>query len=62
MNVPLTSFENHLPRRVITGRGASESLVELCRANGWRQVFLVSDTASYVTGAMLAVDGGWTAQ
>ena len=51
MNAPLSSFENHLPRRVITGRGASESLVELCRANGWRQVFLVSDTG--VAGAGL---------
>ena len=47
----MTSFENHLPRRVITGRGASESLVELCRANGWRQVFLVSDAG--VAGAGL---------
>jgi len=43
MTPPLPCFENHLPRRVLTGRGASESLVELCRANGWRQVFLVSD-------------------
>lgn len=51
MNAPLSSFENHLPRRVITGRGASESLVEICRANGWRQVFLVSDAG--VAGAGL---------
>jgi alcohol dehydrogenase class IV len=51
MNLPLTSFENHLPRRVITGRGASDSLVELCRVNFWRQVFLVSDAG--VTGAGL---------
>lgn len=51
MNAPLSSFENHLPRWVVTGRGASESLVELCRANGWRQVFLVSDAG--VAGAGL---------
>jgi alcohol dehydrogenase class IV len=43
MNTPLASFENHLPRRVITGRGASESLAELCRANGWLRAFIVSD-------------------
>ena len=26
VNAPLTSFENYLPRRVIAGRGAGESL------------------------------------
>jgi hypothetical protein len=51
MNAPLASFENHLPRRVITGRGASESLVDLCRANGWRRAFIVSDAG--VAGAGL---------
>ena len=51
MNVPLTSFENHLPRRVITGRGASESLSGLCQANAWQRVFLVSDAG--VAGAGL---------
>ena len=51
MNIPFSFYENHLPRRVITGRGTSESLVELCRANGWRQVFLVSDAG--VAGAGL---------
>ena len=51
----MTSFENHLPRRVITGRGASESLVELCRANGWKQVFLVSDAGVAGAGLMRKV-------
>jgi alcohol dehydrogenase len=51
MNAPLASFENHLPRRVITGRGASESLAELCRANGWLRAFIVSDAG--VAGAGL---------
>jgi alcohol dehydrogenase len=51
MNTPLASFENHLPRRVITGRGASESLAELCRANGWLRAFIVSDAG--VAGAGL---------
>ena len=51
MNAPLSSFENHLPRRVITGRGASESLSGLCQANAWQRVFLVSDAG--VAGAGL---------
>ncbi len=55
INAPLSSFENYLPRRVITGRGASESLVELCRANGWRQVFLVSDAGVAGAGLMRKV-------
>ena len=51
MNSPLPSFENHLPRRVITGRGASQSLAALCQANGWSRVFVVSDAG--VAGAGL---------
>lgn len=51
MNPPQSTFENHLPRRVITGRGASQSLAELCAANGWRRPFIVSDTG--VAGAGL---------
>ena len=55
MSTRLSSFENHLPRRVITGRGASESLVELCRANAWRQAFLVSDAGVAGAGLLLKV-------
>ena len=51
MKPTLTAFENHLPRRVITGRGASESLLNVCREHGWRRVFLVSDAG--VAGAGL---------
>jgi alcohol dehydrogenase class IV len=51
MHSPLPSFENHLPRRVITGRGASQSLAALCQTNGWDRVFVVSDAG--VAGAGL---------
>jgi alcohol dehydrogenase class IV len=51
MHSPLPSFENHLPRRVITGRGASQSLAALCQTNGWSRVFVVSDAG--VAGAGL---------
>ena len=51
MRTPLPSFENHLPRRVITGRCASQSLVALCANHEWRRVFVVSDAG--VAGAGL---------
>src|SRR5215469_7191054 len=51
MDSPLPSFENHLPRRVITGRGASQSLAAVCQTNGWSRVFVVSDAG--VAGAGL---------
>jgi alcohol dehydrogenase class IV len=51
MHSPLPSFENHLPRRVITGRGASQFLAALCQTNGWNRVFVVSDAG--VAGAGL---------
>jgi alcohol dehydrogenase class IV len=51
MHSPLPSFENHLPRRIITGRGASQSLAALCQTNGWSRVFVVSDAG--VAGAGL---------
>jgi alcohol dehydrogenase class IV len=36
-------FENHLPRRVIFGRGASGNLAGNLTAAGWRRAFIVSD-------------------
>lgn len=44
-------YENHLPRRVISGRGATGRLVELCRAAGWTRAMVVSDRG--VAGAGL---------
>jgi alcohol dehydrogenase class IV len=37
------SFQNHLPRRIITGRGQSLLVGEVCIEQGWRKVFVVSD-------------------
>jgi alcohol dehydrogenase len=36
-------FENHLPRRVIFGRGASGNLAQILAQTGWRRAFVVSD-------------------
>ena len=58
MNPPQPSFENHLPRRVITGRGASQSLVELCGAHGWTRVFIVSDAGVAGAGLLPSFTGG----
>ena len=51
MQTPATIFENHLPRRVIIGRGASHNLTALCQTYGWSRVFVVSDAG--VEGAGL---------
>lgn len=40
---PLESFENHLPRHVVTGRGKGLNVAALCSANSWSRVFVVSD-------------------
>lgn len=45
-----TAFENHLPRHVVTGRGASERLADRCGEHGWRRVFLVSDPGVAAAG------------
>ena len=46
----MRTFENHLPRRVITGRGTSEGLLPICQAHGWRRVFLASDAGVEAAG------------
>ena len=51
MNPAPPNFQNHLPRHVITGRGAALSLAELCRRHGWKRIFIVSDAG--VAGAGL---------
>ena len=53
MNLP--QFQNHLPRQVIFGRGASLSLAEICRGNGWKKVFLVSDSGLVGAGVVQRV-------
>ena len=46
----MRTFENNLPRRVITGRGTSEGLLPICQAHGWRRVFLASDAGVEAAG------------
>jgi alcohol dehydrogenase class IV len=50
MTSTMRTFENHLPRRVITGRGTSEELLPICQAHGWRRVFLASDAGVEAAG------------
>lgn len=47
--------EYHLPRRVVIGRGAAAGLPALCRAAGWRRVFLVSDEGVAARGLVACV-------
>ena len=55
MQTQPTTFENHLPRRVITGRGASRSLAALCQSNGWGRVCVVSDAGVESAGLLRQV-------
>jgi alcohol dehydrogenase class IV len=48
-------YENNLPRRVITGRGASGRLAEVCRGRGWSRAFLVSDRGVASAGLLAPV-------
>jgi len=50
-----TSFENNLPRRVITGREASKSLNKICNINGWRRAVIVSDAGVSRAGLLQQV-------
>ena len=39
----LSQFDNHLPRRVLFGRGRSAEVPTICIANGWKRAFVVTD-------------------
>jgi alcohol dehydrogenase len=49
------SFENNLPRLVITGRGRCQSIVEICHQNGWSRVLMVSDSGVAAAGLLQQV-------
>jgi alcohol dehydrogenase class IV len=52
MRTPATIFENHLPRRVVTGRAAARTLATLCGDRGWRRVAVCSDPGVVAAGIL----------
>jgi gluconate 5-dehydrogenase len=59
MNIPIAEKEQ--TKKFIVGAVALERWGEMHEIQG-AAIFLASDAASYVTGSLVMVDGGWTAR